>query len=407
MIIEELHREWHGDRPRVSATVIWEQSSRPSQTIYFETSARFADALSCDPHAFVLAMVVPAFHFGEERLRIDAALCPELRVGVRQALSLLNTWYYQGARTLPRIESDLLSSGGLFSGKDRSALFYSGGVDSFAALAANRHDYPKEHTGRFRDGILVYGLELDDPQAFAHVMNILEPLAPRLDLTFIPVYTNIYLIFRREDAKRKFHFWRDEYQGAAFAAIAHALSNRVGRVGAASSDDYAHLIPAGTHPLLEPIYSTRRMQLRYENPEMSRLDKLRLIASWSDARDNLRVCNHFAHYEAGRLNCGKCEKCVRTMLGLLALGELENCRAFPYCDLQPAQIRRTWALADAMVVYSYEELIPLLKERGREDLVGAVQRLLRTNKRRYELRLRRAGKSLRRRLARFVPAAAH
>ncbi len=33
------------------------------------------------------------------------------------------------------------------------------------------------------------------------------------------------------------------------------------------------------------------------------------------------------------LNCGKCEKCVRTMLALLALGVLHRSHAFPVNDV--------------------------------------------------------------------------
>lgn len=46
--------------------------------------------------------------------------------------------------------------------------------------------------------------------------------------------------------------------------------------------------------------------------------------------DNLRVCP--ANVK-DRLNCGRCEKCVRTMTGLVAVDALDKCGAFVENDV--------------------------------------------------------------------------
>jgi 7-cyano-7-deazaguanine synthase in queuosine biosynthesis len=58
---------------------------------------------------------------------------------------------------------------------------------------------------------------------------------------------------------------------------------------------------------------------------LSRLEKLRLVADWDVAFQNFRVC--LADVE-DRLNCGKCEKCVQTITGLVAIGALDKTHAF-------------------------------------------------------------------------------
>jgi hypothetical protein len=93
----------------------------------------------------------------------------------------------------------------------------------------------------------------------------------------------------------------------------------------ASSYDIPHLHPCGSHPLLDPEYSSYGMRIRHRDYEMSRLEKIKIVSQWDIAFQNFRVC--LANVP-DRLNCGKCEKCVRTMTELTALGLLHKTRAF-------------------------------------------------------------------------------
>ena len=53
------------------------------------------------------------------------------------------------------------------------------------------------------------------------------------------------------------------------------------------------------------------------------MDKLRVIIQYPEAFSRLRVC----WQNTGNYNCGVCEKCVRTMLALRALG-VDRCAMF-------------------------------------------------------------------------------
>jgi hypothetical protein len=371
MLVDGLERQTVGGRVRLSARVTWEDCDRAPQELWFETLPAFADALADDVQPFLIACSVPAYTFGERRLASPDPVCPDLKVGINRSLRLLAHWDGVGAHRLPRLEVSGTLAGGVPRG--RAGVFYSGGIDSFAALLANRQAFSPDHPSAYRDGILVHGLEMDDEGLFEHVRESLDAAADEIGLTLLPVYTNIYLHYRDEDARQRFRFWRDKYEGAAFAAVAHALSGRLDRIGLASSDDYAHLAPAGSHVLLDPSFSSRRMTVTHENPEMSRLEKTRLVTGWAPALKHLRVCNDFRRYDAGRLNCGRCEKCTRTMLALLALGALGRTPAFVANDVEPERVRV--GEVDDMVVSSYSELVPLLEQRGRQDLVRAIRRL--------------------------------
>jgi len=172
--IENLRSGKEGNRARVAATVTWEDCDRSTHEVYFETDEAFAEGLSCNPHAFLVGCVVPAMHYGEERVFIDAEICPELRDGLITAMSLLRHWYYDPDRALVRIEAGTRSDLPTPRTPERAGFFFSGGIDSFATLRTNRLGFPLEHPGSIKDGLLVYGLELDDPESFRPVLDSLS-----------------------------------------------------------------------------------------------------------------------------------------------------------------------------------------------------------------------------------------
>lgn len=83
------------------------------------------------------------------------------------------------------------------------------------------------------------------------------------------------------------------------------------------------------------------------------MSKLRVLVQYPEALARLRVCWE----NPSSYNCGQCEKCVRTMLGLRAFG-IERCAAFPN-TLTPELVRRQ-AIDDHCVHLWRELLIPSL-----------------------------------------------
>ena len=373
MIIKSLKSEQRSDRQRVSAQVVWEDCERQDGEIYFETDVSFAEALTCNPHSFLVACAVPAMHYGEKRISIDAEICPELRDGLLTALRWIKHWQYPPSKLLPRIEAKTRSNVSTSSFNERAGMFFSGGIDAFSSLRSNRLNVPATHPLSIKDGLLVYGFEIYEPRIFKLVFQSFSKISEKIGITLIPVYTNIYLNFRQEDTANKFDFWAYEFMGAAFAAIAHAFTRRLNVITLASNADIPHLEPFGSHPLVDVNYSSMDLRIRHDGILLSRLDKTSLVADWAIALDNLRVCNLIKQYRPGMLNCGQCPKCIKTMLTLLAIGKLKQSHAFPARDVSPEQILKFAQIYDAYTESSYRELIPLLANRGRHDLVKAIE----------------------------------
>jgi len=375
MKIENLRSETQGNRARVAATVIWEDCDRPSHEIYFETKEEFAESLSCNPHAFLVACAIPAMHYREKRVFIDAEVCPDLRNGLRASLGFMRHWYGDAGGQPFRIESRVMTRTTAERTPERAGFFFSGGIDSFATLRENHLSYPSTHPGYLRDGILIYGLELDEPDKFEHVLRSLTNVAEQANISLVPVYTNLYLVYRNEDAGNGFSFWYYKFMGAALAAVAHALSRRLTVVSIATDLDIPNQKPHGSHPLLDTNYSSYNLRIRHRGVALSRLEKTKLIAGWDVALENLRVCNHFRQYSVDTLNCGKCEKCVRTMLALTAVGVLDKMQTFPATRVSEDLVRQAVRLSPISLPM-YGELLGPLAEKGREDLAHAITSLI-------------------------------
>jgi len=374
MRIGNLRREKREGRIRVAATIIWEDCDRPTHDVYFETDERFSDSLTCNPHTFLVGCAIPAMHYGEKRVFIDENICPELLEGLEVAMRWLREWYYKPGDGVVRIEAKGLQVPPRERKPERAGFFFSGGIDSFAALRSNRLHFPPDHPRSIKDGLLVYGLEQDDPELFKHVLESLSKVADEAGITCIPVYTNLFLNYRKEDAENHFHFWEYEFGGAALAAVAHAFAGRFTNVSIAST--WYSIEPWGSHPLLDPNYSSRDLKIIHAGTEFTRLDKVKLVADWDLALQNMRVCNKYKQYREGVLNCGQCEKCARTMLELVALGALNRTRAFPAQDISADSVTRNVNIKPGAQVFKnpiYEELLKPLSAIGRHDLVRALE----------------------------------
>jgi len=307
-------------------------------------------------------------YHGERRLQINQEICPELQEGLLDAMGWLRHWFYEPGRGPVKIEAKKQSKVPSRRAPDRTGLFFSGGIDSIGALCANRRDYPLDHPGSIKDGLLIYGQDIEsDPRidTFKHALNSLREVTTEAGMQLIPVYTNVRSLDENVD------FFANQFHGAILASVAHAFNRTLSRVHIASSDSIGTLTPFGSHLLIEPNYSSYATRIFYSDIVSSRLEKVRLVSEWDVALQNIRVCG--TNYPGK--NCGLCEKCIRTKLELFALGKLEETTAFSH-ELTAEMILSRVKIRDSDLELAYSEVIPLLTEKGRHDLVRAIKRKL-------------------------------
>ena len=306
---------------------------------------------------------------GEKRVFVEGAICPQLRDGLEAAMGWIHQWH--GLTRKPvRIEGGVRNTTPSPPTQNRAGCFFTGGIDSLATVRRNRLAFPMEHPGSFKDAIIIYGLEVDQPEAFEDVLRSLSVIAEDARLTLLPVYTNIRAL--DDDWK----FWEFEWEGSVYSAVAHALTRRLTTVSIASTYDIPNMHELGSHPLLDPNYGSSDLSVLHDGITLSRLDKTKLLLDWEAAFQHLRVCNAVSDYRPGTINCGRCEKCVRTKLALLALGVLEKTKAFAENDVPPQQVLDAVYIHSPYMEACYRELIPGLEKQSREDLSASIKEVL-------------------------------
>ena len=363
----------HGQRlVRASALVSWEDCDRPDQEVFIETEERFAGDISCNPHAFLVGCLLPAMHFGEKRIFMDSEICPFLQEGLQTVMALIKEWS-SGAYKPLKIDVKTSTALRPFRENRRAALFLSGGIDSLSALRINKKNYPEQHPGSIKDCLLIHGFDIGGVvkrgmkyHVFERAKASLSDVAKDAKITLIPLYTNIRHLCDERD------LWLEKFFGAVLASAGHAFDLRLNLVYIAASYDIPNLAPCGSHPLLDPEYSSYELRIRHRDTQLSRLDKLRIVADWDVAFQNFRVC--LANVE-DRLNCGKCEKCVRTMTELVAIGALHKTSAFEEDDVSP-ELLSSFNIKIRHRDPFYKAMLPLLEAQGRDDLVQTIRGML-------------------------------
>jgi hypothetical protein len=93
-----------------------------------------------------------------------------------------------------------------------------------------------------------------------------------------------------------------------------------------SGQTYATALPAGSHPLLDPLFSSEWLTFDHHGLELGRSGKVAdLLARHPELLSYLKVC----YTESHTGNCGRCRKCLWTMIALQAAGGLQRASLFP------------------------------------------------------------------------------
>ena len=318
---------------------------------------------------------------GERRVLVEGEVCPELLENLETVRHVFQHWFGLDERAAtiearPRLHYERRSPEERSTVLFRRTRFTCGAPGEPLAVSRTTSGIAERRNHRVR-------AEVEDEEPFRLVLQALNELAAAAQVALIPVSSNLRAL------NPDWTFWRLAYVGPALCAVAHALSGRLSRVTIGLDRDLPNLTPHGSHPLVEPNFSSLALTIRCHGLTMSRLEKARLVAGWPPALRNLRVCNKPHLYEAGRLNCGECEKCIRTKLELLVAGVLPQATVFRVMDVTPGSIDALSLLAK--VHFFYEELIAPLASVGRPDLAGAIRRALARNRKETGLagRLRR------------------
>lgn len=383
MIVEDPRVDSADGVTSFAGEVRWEDRQREPFEIFFAVNDEIAHRVHPNPDAFRVPAAIAALHDGETRITGGELMCPALFNGLSNSLGWLERWSENDAQA-PIIDIPMGCNHPTPKGEGAAAAFVSGGVDSSALLAANHEAYPPGHPLRVSVGIVIVGIQRSRwvrptlKEQLDAARADMAQISSGLSLDIVPVATNL------QEIQKQGSFWTQKYQGAALAAVGHLFSTSISNLSIASGWQIKYLHRSGSHPLLDPGYGTHSLRIWHELAHLGRLQKTRLVVDRPELFNTLNVCNKEA---AGDDNCGRCEKCIRTMLALEALGILDSAPTFDRVGISRQDLRHIRIL-DPGLEGEYLELVQPLWQAGRADLATAIERKI------------RQGRFLRRRLIR-------
>lgn len=243
----------------------------------------------------------------------------------------------------------------------RVGCFFTGGVDSFYSFLKHRDD--------ITDLIFVHGYDVDlnDLPRRAAISAMGQALERATGIRFIELETNAIRLFR------DFGRWGLHAHGYGLGSAARHLAGYLRTIYIPSSFSHTELMPWASHPQTDPLFSDERLEVIHDGCEVGRVGKVRGLANDPLALRHLRVC--WERVE-GAYNCGRCEKCLRTMTSLQALGVLHQCATFPsQVDLR---LVRELVIYDASLATFVRDNLRLLEEcgQGASPLADAWRKVL-------------------------------
>ena len=235
---------------------------------------------------------------------------------------------------------------------------FTGGVDSFYTLDKNADEISSI--------LFVHGFDvrLKDTELRARMSTHLKAASDTAGTTLIEGASNIRRFLNPHLT------WSKISHGAAITSFVMLLSSYHDRFYFPASYSYSDLYPWGSHPLVDPLWSTEYLKVIHDGAEASRVDKTRKIADNPSAQQHLRIC----FQKKGEYNCGVCSKCIRTKIALELAGVLNS---FETLDntLDPEALRQLGIKSESDRIFAQENL-DFARQQNRDDIAHPLSDII-------------------------------
>lgn len=320
MIVHHPELSYSADEVILSAHIEYEQPVQgfPS-SLWFAFPREYEPILTPKSDPFAVALLQTSQYLNEE-LHVRGSISERLAYGLEQYGAVFNIWFPKWFSP-PKLSYDSLTKNSP-SPQPKVAMAFSGGVDSFYTLYKHLPQNQSIPSARLNTALFLHGMDIRfyEADSYQRLTEKYRDLFSHLGLEFWIARMNAYLFWE--------HRIRWEYvHGAPLIATALCFRN-ISRFYIPATHRYDFLLNNATSPLTDHWLSTETTEIVHHGCDMNRLQKLEVISSWDIPKNYLRVCTDPIQRQ-GKENCGKCNKCLRTMIMLDLLGCLHTYRTLP------------------------------------------------------------------------------
>ncbi len=328
MVIYPSSRTRVGAEIQISAHIELRLKRRntPSE-LWFRFPESEHSQISSDLDPFVVAVLLLAMQ-NNEPIEVRGSLSRKLFLGLKEYQQIYHSWFPERFHII-EIQPEKLRDDRDEEIKAAGCAF-SGGVDSFYTLLTLLDQSNGEKSGKLTHAIFMAGFDMplhltasirDLTQSYAEMMI-------SLGIHFVIGSTNVRRFVNSVD-------WTNAH-GQALVATALFFKNTWKEFYIPSSYTGTTYPKWGSHPRLDPLLSTESLKMIHHGSQENRVSKLESISQAPESYERLRVC---WIQDLGLKNCGKCEKCIRTMVALDILEALPYYRTFTQEGLSRSKVR--------------------------------------------------------------------
>lgn len=239
----------------------------------------------------------------------------------------------------------------------RVAAFFSGGVDSL--------DLVIEHGDIIDDLLFVRGFDVQvhDLERNEEVLLPVREAAASVGKPLIVAETDL-----RDFSDPATDWTWFVYAGLIATTLMLSRTHKLVLCAASVADQH---LPVEAVRNRSGGFGNERTELRIEGRTATRVAKLEKVAAAGVARSSLRVCWQNV---AGTINCGLCDKCIRTMVGLAAVGMLDQIDTLPdHLDLESVAASPAAKRSDRAFL---QESLESAEANGHAELASALRTAL-------------------------------
>ena len=359
------------DSTTVSVTI--ENHDQSRTRLWYRVPSQYGSLISssCDP--FVVATLMLAMSVSTDVV-VHGEVSPSLLRNIEEFQAAWICWCPQKYQKI-EIQAEVEREQPITTPEEKAIAAFSGGVDSCFTVFRHKKGHYGRLTRNLQAGLMVHGFDipLAQQQVFERAAEKSKAILESLGVKLILMESNYREVITLN--------WEDTY-GTAIASCMLLLQGgyTTGLLG--SAFPYQNLmLPRGSNPVTDHLLSQTAFQIVHDGAGFTRQQKIQEIANWSEALQNLRVC-----WEGKQLdrNCGRCEKCIRTILGFRVAGlGLPPCFEQDVTDSQVLAIKcfKNFQLAELELILQTAQVAG-----NSESWVRALEQCVKRNQRLITLR---------------------
>lgn len=204
--------------------------------------------------------------------------------------------------------------------ENRAIMTFSGGLDASFSLFRHKTGRAGRNTKNIERAVLLFGMAdtpLAKPEEFKLHAENARALCENMGVEFLTVETNFCLYWSD---------WSVEHFNVVVAALGFFTKHPY-KITASS----LCVLPVSykiwsSNPITDLMLSSNWAQVISDDVAYDRTMKANVVKDWGLATEKMRVC--WEGKDKSK-NCGKCEKCIRTMLNFVACGVTHELKMFP------------------------------------------------------------------------------